>query len=150
MLRLFIISFLLLNFSFVSFSKESEELHFNIGLNYPTIGFIDSKGNQSLLSDFNNVSSNHFKLGYKQAVSDDLGFIVSLISNRYDLFARDELSLSVFNYVKYDLDYVSASLAIILDVKLNDNLNLVPNIWLNYNYLISGFQVLYGEVFNLK
>ena len=60
------------------------------------------------------------------------------------------MSPSVFNYVKYDLDYVSASLAITLDVKLNDDLNLVPNIGLNYNYLISGFQVLYGEVFNLK
>jgi outer membrane protein OmpA-like peptidoglycan-associated protein len=45
---------------------------------------------------------------------------------------------------------VSASLAITLDVKLNDDLNFVPNIGLNYNYLISGFQVLYGEVFNLK
>ena len=156
MLRLIIILFISLNLSFVSFSQvvsfsqESEEFHFNFGLNYPTIGFVDSKGNQTLLSDFNNVSSNHLKLGYKQVVSDDLGFIVSLISNRYDLFARYELSPSVFNYVKYDLDYVSASLAITLDVKLNDDLNLVPNIGLNYNYLISGFQVLYGEVFNLK
>ena len=85
MLRLIIILFLSLNLSFVSFSQESEEFHFNFGLNYSTIGFVDSKGNQSLLSDFNNVSSNHLKLGYKQVVSDDLGFIVSLISNRYDL-----------------------------------------------------------------
>ena len=84
-MRLIIILFLSLNLSFVSFSQESEEFHFNFGLNYSTIGFVDSKGNQSLLSDFNNVSSNHLKLGYKQVVSDDLGFIVSLISNRYDL-----------------------------------------------------------------
>ena len=134
-----------------SFSQENDEFHFNLGLNYPTIGFVDSQGNQSLLSDFNNVSSNHLKLAYKRIVSDDqLGFMFSLSSNRYDLFARYELSSSDFNYVKYDLDYLSASIALTLDIELPDDFYLVPNIGLSYNHLISGFQAFDGDVFNLK
>lgn len=135
---------------FVSSSQDKGELHLNIGLNYPKIGFVDSDGNQSLLSDFNNISSNHLKLGYKRNVSKDVGILASVISNRFDVLGRYETSSNNYNYVKYNLDYLTASLALTLDIALPDDLCFVPNIGLNYNYLMSGFQSFSASLFNLK
>lgn len=144
-----ILLILFLDFSY-ALAQDKGEVHFNLGLNYPKIGFVDSDGHQSLLSDFNNVSSNHLKLGYKRKVVGDVGLLFSIISNRYDVLARYNTNSGGFNYVKYDLDYISGSLAFTLDIKLPNDLYVVPNVGLNYNYLLSGFQSFNGNLYNLK
>jgi hypothetical protein len=156
LLRLFLIG-LLFSFCFSSYFQENKnlssdkgELHLNIGLNYPKIGFTDSHGNQSLLSDFSNVSSNHLKLGYKNKLANKLDFMLSVSNNKCNALSRFELSSSLYNYVKYDLDYLTTTIALSIDVALPDNIALTPNIGLNYNYLISGFQFLNGNTYNLK
>jgi hypothetical protein len=87
-LRTLLLFLTLITFCQLSFSQDKGELHLNLGLNYPKIGFLDSHGNQSLLSDFNNISSNHLSVGYKNNISDGLGYLLSLTSNKYNVLTR--------------------------------------------------------------
>lgn len=139
-----------MTFSHVLFSQDKGEYLLHLGLNYPKIGFVDSHGNQSLSTDFNNISSNHLSIGYKDNVSGSLGFILSFSSNRYDVLARYGSLPSNYNYVSYNLDYLSTSFALAFDLKLTNHLYIVPHMGLRYNYLMSGFQNLNGNIYDLK
>ena len=52
------------------------------------IHFVDSDGEESLLSDVVNISNNRLDLSYQKRLYDNFGLMASLLSNRYDVRTR--------------------------------------------------------------
>lgn len=83
-----IVTLIVVFFSFVVVAQNDDKLLLGIGLNYPMIHFVDSDGEESLLSDVVNISSNRLDLSYQKRLTDNFGLMASLLSNRYDVRTR--------------------------------------------------------------
>ena len=61
-----IVTLIIVFFSFVVVAQNDDKLLLGTGLNYPMIHFVDSDGEESLLSDVVNISNNRLDLSYQK------------------------------------------------------------------------------------
>lgn len=152
----------LLTFSSTVFSQKDNKqkdnikkdkdsfLLFEVGIVYPELEFIDSRGIRSLNSEAVNISSNRLAIGGGGSLINRLGYLLTLSSNRYDLRTY-YIESNTRNDVHYFFDYVAA------DANLTFRLFKPSSKWspllhagLSYNFLLSGYQELMGQTINLK
>ena len=147
----------LLAFSCTVFSQNKDKknednsyLLFELGVVYPELEFIDSYGVRSLNSDAFNISSNRLAIGGGGDLIKNLGYLLTLSSNRYDIRTYYDES-NRRRFVHYNFDYAA------LDANLTFRLFEPSATWspllkagASYNYLLSGFQEMENLTVDLK
>jgi len=125
-------------------------LLFELGIVYPELEFIDSRGEQSLNSDLTNISSNRIAIGGGGPIVNRFGYLITLSSNRYDL--RTYYTESNFdNYVHYTFDYLALDGGLTFRF-LKPTVKWSPflKVGASYNYLLSAFQEMSDLTVDLK
>ncbi|MBL6656974.1 MAG: OmpA family protein [Flavobacteriales bacterium] len=129
---------------------DDSYLLFELGIVYPELEFIDSKGEQSLNTDLTNISSNRIAIGGGGPIVNRLGYLLTLSSNRYDL--RTYYTESNFDYyVHYSFDYLALDGGLTFRF-LKPTVKWSPflKVGASYNYLLSGFQEMNNLTVDLK
>lgn len=131
-------------------SYNDSYLLFELGIVYPELEFIDSRGERSLYSDLTNISSNRIAIGGGAPIRDRLGYLFTLSSNRYNMRTYYTESGSDY-FVHYNFDYVALDGGLTFRF-FSPTVKWSPflKVGASYNYLLSGFQEMENVTIDLK
>ena len=125
------------------------------GLNFTKFSYMDSRDEQSLITDMTNSPKEKFAvgLGISPAAFDRLELHLGLANNNKDVKAYFQSGVMP-SYVHYDFDFMTAELGLNLRLfdlgKEEKRWSFLVNGGLGFNWLLAGFQERNGSFVDLK